>query len=239
MQIMPGTRYLRLENSDKILPLTPAESCAFQGRDFKLGEEFNDNCTSLCVCQETGMKCLKMECPTYFGVDVLDPNCIEWETVPPHFVPSPPNCCPEEIRCKNNGSCLYKGETFPNWQQLPVNVTGCEQRCYCEMGNVECQNYCPPVTALPPNTLPCMPHQAVVGHSPDDDCCMAWVCKSGGKMWKSGTFTTSSRTEIVLVGRLMGCARAVLARQQELFRLENKWWGLTLTVHKLATIRTD
>lgn len=57
------------------------------------------------------MKCLKLECPTYFGLDVLDPLCIEWETVPPDFVPTPPSCCPKEVKCKNNGSCSYHGKT--------------------------------------------------------------------------------------------------------------------------------
>ncbi|XP_030749434.1 putative epidermal cell surface receptor [Sitophilus oryzae] len=128
------------------------------------------------MCRAGEMKCLKLECPTYFGVDVLDPGCIEWETVPPNFQPSAPNCCPEQIRCKNNGSCLHEDKLYKNWEQLPLNVTGCEKRCYCEMGNVECQPTCPPVTALPPPNLACSSREASLQHIPDDDCCMYWVC---------------------------------------------------------------
>lgn len=166
-----GAKYLRLEHSEDIITIQNqgnsdmffdkakdgSKGCQYKGRSFKFGEEYNDDCVSLCVCQNTGMKCLKIQCPTYFGVDVLDPNCVEWETVPPDFKPSTPNCCPESITCKNNGSCTYEGRTFKNWEQLPANVTGCENRCYCEMGKVECQNTCPPVTALPPPNLPCPP----------------------------------------------------------------------------------
>lgn len=185
VDVMDGTKYLKMENGEETVRIegSGADSekeehggCTYNGTSYKLNEEYNDNCTSLCVCKESGMKCLKLECPTYFGVDVLDPNCIEWETVPPNFKPSPPNCCPEELKCKSNGSCMYDGHTYQNWQQLPINITGCDKRCYCEMGNVECQNTCPPVTALPPPTLPCSANQAIVDHLPDDDCCMYWVC---------------------------------------------------------------
>lgn len=183
-------KYLKLEHTDDIVTImSPKDfpvfsktndsgNCLYKGRNLKIGEEFNDQCTSLCVCQTSGMNCLKLQCPTYFGVDVLDPNCVEWETVPSNFQASPPNCCPESIRCKHNGSCLYEGFTFKNWEQLPTNVTGCERRCYCEMGKVECQNNCPPVTALPPPTLPCPPHHAVISKHPDDECCKFWMCNS-------------------------------------------------------------
>ncbi|XP_045483155.1 putative epidermal cell surface receptor isoform X4 [Harmonia axyridis] len=182
--------FIRLEGTNEVLPLEGAEvsefdkdsqSCAYKGRTFKLNEEFNDNCTQLCSCKKTGMVCLKLDCPTYFGTDVLDSGCVEWETVPPNFVPSPPMCCPTEVRCKNNGSCEHKGEMYQNWQHLPTNVTGCEKQCYCEMGKIECQNVCPPMTALPGPDLPCPPHMATVGHLPNDDCCMQWVCKSGSE----------------------------------------------------------
>ncbi|XP_074036892.1 stranded at second isoform X3 [Leptinotarsa decemlineata] len=183
-------KYLRLENTDDIINIqnfvtdpkpgdktkNDSKGCQYKGQLFKLGDEFNDECTALCVCQEGGMKCLKIQCPTYFGVDVLDPNCVEWETIPPDFTPTPPKCCPERIRCKNNGSCNYKGATYKNWEQVPINITGCEKRCYCEMGHVECQNTCPPVTALPPPNLPCPQNLAKIGHIPEDDCCKYWVC---------------------------------------------------------------
>lgn len=73
---------------------------------------------------------------------------------------------------------MYEGQQYQNWQELPVNITGCDKRCYCEMGKVECQSACPPVTAVPPATLPCPNHQASLSHLPDDDCCMAWICST-------------------------------------------------------------
>ncbi|XP_050296438.1 putative epidermal cell surface receptor isoform X3 [Anthonomus grandis grandis] len=190
-------KYVRLEGTDDIIEVKPvseknrvskevtkqkaADKCQFKGKSFKEGEEFNDDCQSLCVCKNGEMRCLKLECPTYFGVDVLDPSCVEWETIPPNFKPSAPNCCPDQVRCKNNGSCTYKGNSFKNWEQLPINVTGCEKRCYCEMGHVECQNTCPPVPALPPANLGCPPNLAALKPSPDDDCCMFWTCNESNK----------------------------------------------------------
>lgn len=151
-------------------------SCTYKGVTRKLHEEFHDDCSSFCVCQENGVKCLKLECPTYFGVDILDPHCIQWETYPANFTPTPPNCCPEKLICKNNGSCEYEGKTYQNWQQIPENITGCEKRCFCEMGNIECQSICPPVPALPPPNLGCSQHDAMLGHLDDDQCCMYWIC---------------------------------------------------------------
>lgn len=191
--INPDAKYIKVEDTNDIVevenqfvtsakvtekPSTDSKTCSFKGEIYKVNQEFHDNCTSLCICKETGVKCLKIECPTYFGVDVLDPNCVEWETVPPDFTPVAPNCCPDKVRCKNNGSCLYEGQIYQNWQQLPINVTGCQKRCYCEMGNVECQNMCPPVTALPPANLGCPASHAKLSHIQDDDCCMHWVCMS-------------------------------------------------------------
>lgn len=185
-------KYLKFENSDDIINVqnfegnpkdivknkTDLSGCQYKDKFFNIGEEYNDDCTSLCICQEGGMKCLKLQCPTYFGVDILDPNCIEWETIPPNFVPSPPNCCPTSIKCKNNGSCDFEGAVYKNWEQLPVNVSGCEKRCYCEMGKIECQNACPPVTAHPPPNLGCPPSMARIDHIPEDDCCKYWVCNT-------------------------------------------------------------
>ncbi|CAH1116582.1 unnamed protein product [Phaedon cochleariae] len=196
-KVLPGgyvlakkdARYLKLENSDDIVHIQNFEGnpklaekvkdvngCNYKGKLYNIGDEYNDACEALCVCQAGGMKCLKLQCPTYFGVDVLDPNCVEWETIPADFVPAKPNCCPESIKCKNNGSCDYQGKMYKNWEQLPLNVSGCEKRCYCEMGKVECQNTCPPVTAYPPADLQCPPNQARIGHIPEDDCCKYWVC---------------------------------------------------------------
>lgn len=188
--------FIRVDGSSEVVHLEGApdtvesdfdedtQSCMYKGKKYKLNEVYNDNCTHLCSCKSTGMACLKLDCPTYFGTDVLDSNCVEWETVPPNFVPSPPVCCPTEVRCKNNGSCIHKGEIYQNWQHLPSNVTGCEKQCYCEMGKIECQNVCSPMTALPSPDLPCPPHMATVGHLPNDDCCMHWICKTDGDTGK-------------------------------------------------------
>ncbi|XP_017776487.1 PREDICTED: putative epidermal cell surface receptor isoform X2 [Nicrophorus vespilloides] len=183
-------KYARIEESDDFVEIQEYnnEGCEFKGEMYKFGAEFNDGCESFCVCKEEGVKCLKMDCPTYFGTDVLDPNCIEWETVPTNFTPIAPKCCPEKLRCKNNGSCIYQGVTYPNWQQIPENVTGCQKRCYCEMNNVECQNICPPVTAHPPSNLDCLPQHATLGHMPGEDCCVYWTCKEESKINNFGVY---------------------------------------------------
>lgn len=153
-------------------------SCIHRGKTYKIGAEWYDECLSICTCGKDGKTdCSTIECPTDFGLDVLDPHCLDWETVPPDFEPKAPNCCPQEVRCRDNGSCTYSGKVYDNWSQLPVNVTGCEKRCYCEMGNLTCSDVCPPV-ADQLSSLECPPHQATLTHLPGDDCCMHWVCKS-------------------------------------------------------------
>lgn len=189
----PDFRYIKLDNSDEILSIKSNEEklenivsdsgrgCKYKEVARSLGEEFHDECESFCVCKESGVKCLKIECPTFSGVDVLDPSCIEWDTMPSNFTAKAPNCCPEKVVCKNNGSCEYEGQMFANWQQIPENITGCEKRCYCEMGKIECQNVCPPVPGLPPPNLNCPNNQIGLGHQPGDDCCKFWVCSKQGK----------------------------------------------------------
>ena len=56
------------------------------------------------------MECAAIECPTDFGLDVLDPQCLKWESRPAGFKPNPPHCCPDSVVCVNHGSCVYKGE---------------------------------------------------------------------------------------------------------------------------------
>lgn len=174
LQVFLPAEVIKTNISDK---MADKSSCSHMGKTYKMGAEWYDECISFCTCTEGGKtECLTIECPTDFGLDVLDPHCLDWETVPPNFVPKPPHCCPQEVRCRNNGSCNYEGNTYDNWSELPANVTGCEKRCYCEMGNVSCQAACPPVPALPPATLPCPPYQAALMHLPGDECCLEWSC---------------------------------------------------------------
>ncbi|XP_054261648.1 putative epidermal cell surface receptor isoform X2 [Macrosteles quadrilineatus] len=150
--------------------------CEYKGKNYTRGEEFHDGCAAYCVCGKSGVECASIDCPTHFGLDVLDPHCLSWETQPADFVPVPPKCCPDTVKCKDNGSCIYMGETFPNWADIPSKLSGCEQRCYCEMGNITCHAACPPVPATPPPTLPCDSKEAILSHQPDDECCLFWMC---------------------------------------------------------------
>lgn len=70
-------------------------SCNHRGKAYKIGAEWYDECIAYCLCNETAQtECVTIECPTDFGLDVLDPHCLDWETVPPNHVPKAPNCCP-------------------------------------------------------------------------------------------------------------------------------------------------
>ncbi|KZC06455.1 PREDICTED: putative epidermal cell surface receptor [Dufourea novaeangliae] len=174
LQVFLPAEVIKTNISEKI---GDKNSCSHRGKIYKVGAEWYDECISFCMCAEGGKtECVTIECPTDFGLDVLDPHCLDWETVPSDFVSKPPHCCPQEVRCRNNGSCNYEGKTYDNWSELPTNVTGCEKRCYCEMGNVSCQAACPPVPALPPANLPCPSYQAALAHLPGDECCMEWSC---------------------------------------------------------------
>ena len=44
--------------------------------------------------------------------------------------------------CKSDGSCHYKGKNFTNYDSIPEELSGCEQRCHCEDEEVLCQNAC-------------------------------------------------------------------------------------------------
>lgn len=150
--------------------------CIYKGQNYTVGQEFHDGCEAYCACSETGVECANIECPTEFGLDLVDSHCLEWDMQPNGFVPTPPKCCPDEVKCKNNGSCEFSGEVYSNWAEIPTTVTGCEKRCFCQFSNVTCQSVCPPVTATPPADIQCQSNEAILDHLPGDDCCLYWIC---------------------------------------------------------------
>jgi hypothetical protein len=78
--------------------------CQYKDHHYMPGEGFYEGCEAYCACTDSGVQCANIQCPTEFGLDVLDPSCLDWETHPPDFKPSPPNCCPGEVGYMHNFS---------------------------------------------------------------------------------------------------------------------------------------
>ncbi len=94
-------------------PSPPQQVCAHNGELHELGSQFYESgeCENFCHCDvDTApeVACFPVKCPSKFGLDVINPFCLEWDE---HegFVPQPPMCCPPVPVCINDGSCQYKG----------------------------------------------------------------------------------------------------------------------------------
>ncbi len=152
------------------------DGCSHNGKTYSFEEEFHEGCDQFCVCLEDGeVFCSDIKCPSAFGLDVINPFCLEWDNHD-NFVPEPPMCCPPVPKCLSDGSCEYKGEKFINYDNIPSNLTGCDTRCHCENGKVECRAACHEISKTPPGYLPCDPEIAVIAPQEDRPCCDTWAC---------------------------------------------------------------
>eukprot|EP00096_Caligus_rogercresseyi_P011409 TRINITY_DN4478_c0_g1_i1.p1 TRINITY_DN4478_c0_g1~~TRINITY_DN4478_c0_g1_i1.p1 ORF type:complete len:1447 (-),score=380.43 TRINITY_DN4478_c0_g1_i1:293-4633(-) len=157
-------------------PVRKVDTCFHKGTEHGKGEVFYDGCDNFCLCLENGETyCNPIECPSDFGLDVINPFCLEWDNHD-EFVPEVPLCCPPVPICISDGTCQYRGYSFKNYDNIPQNLTGCEKSCYCGDGEVQCQDACHSLPEDPPSYLPCLPEQAVIKPKEDRPCCDMWTC---------------------------------------------------------------
>ncbi len=162
-------------------------------------QEFYDQCDRFCICAEDGnVLCNEIKCPSRFGLDVINPFCLEWESHK-EFVPTPPSCCPPVPKCMFDGACEYKGQKFINFDNIPANMTGCEQRCHCENGEVQCQEACTEPSKEPPGYLSCSKDVAIMVPNEDRPCCVNWGCPRVPKDFKIQGVAIQPENETSLV----------------------------------------
>ncbi|XP_072930101.1 putative epidermal cell surface receptor isoform X4 [Epargyreus clarus] len=155
--------------------------CYEDGHFYAVGEEFHIGCTELCECTgQDSRECAPLVCPNHVGLELVSKGCVRWAPTPPS---QPPNCCPRSARCLSDGTCHYKGVAIPNWSEVPLSLTGCEEHCFCENGELDCQEACSPLPPLPPQNLRCPPlHRPAPVNISDEDCCKQWGCVPHGQL---------------------------------------------------------
>ncbi|MPC26355.1 putative epidermal cell surface receptor [Portunus trituberculatus] len=157
------------------LAIDASQMCSHEGKYYKPGQEFYKGCSYVCICTESlEVHCAAIECPLSFGLELIDPDCLDWKIDPDH-IPEPPKCC-GQMKCVSSSACQYMGQTFKNYDQIPREMTGCSQVCTCNYGNVTCRDPCDPVPAIPPPDLQCASEHAVIVTLPGETCCRAWQC---------------------------------------------------------------
>ncbi|KAG6464357.1 hypothetical protein O3G_MSEX014459 [Manduca sexta] len=168
------------EVQDEELVNTTKAGCFENGQFYAVGEEFHIGCEQLCECTGPDTReCAEMICPSHVGLELMSKGCVKWAPNPPA---QPPNCCPRSARCLSDGTCHYNGIAVPNWSEVPLSLTGCERRCYCENGVLDCQEVCAPLPPIPPQTLRCPPlHHPTPVNISDEDCCKRWACVPNGQ----------------------------------------------------------
>ncbi|XP_054711339.1 uncharacterized protein LOC129220928 [Uloborus diversus] len=198
--------YVSCTEAPRRIVQPPRPQCEFKGQRYDMGQEFHDGCINLCHCgQDLRVNCAAIECPYHFSAEFS--NCLEWD-IDPDFFPAPPHCC-APAKCKNDGSCLFSGQKFENFDDIPAELLPCGARCVCVNGNVTCENRCPPIEDVPPINLPCSPNLAYKGYAEGETCCLQWMCKEPMKqafcLFQGARYLVSEQWEVRKGSQLRTC----------------------------------